>query len=168
MVGLGSGNCSFTALQWTVCRYIKKTQMPILKHSENLAALVAFHESKWCSRERDFAVLTRTSSINWVKTNQMLQENFQGKKKKASVALHIRQTGTFECRNHRAQQQKWINCVIFRCICQQEVISTGIGKLHDEIMVYGQTMMHAGCTTCSEMMIPSICLYFGRWNATYT
>lgn len=52
--------------------------------------------------------------------------------------------------------------VIFRCIWQQEVISTAMGKLCDEILVYEQTMLHDGCTTCSEMTIPSTCLYSGK------
>jgi len=45
--------------------------MPSLKHSEASAALAAFDESKWHSRQRDFAVL-KTSSKNWVKNNQIL------------------------------------------------------------------------------------------------
>lgn len=126
MAGLGSGKCSFTALQWTVCSYIRKAQMPIVKHSEALAALVAFHESKWWLGGR-FCSLNKNLKHKLSKnlSNALSQHT---RKKKSFVALHIGQTGTKACRNPGVQQRKWMNCVIFRCIWQQEVSVLGWAK----------------------------------------
>lgn len=146
--------------------YKKNSEMPSVKHSEASAALAAFNESKWCSTEGDFAVLTKTSSMNWVKSNQMLQDNLQKRKLLLHCTLDKQVLLHAEIPQY-CNNSEW-PVEYLDAFGNKKSSVLGWANFGIKAWFMDKECHMLAVPHTQRVFIPSVCLYFYRWSTTYT